>query len=43
VSWADVLMAAGLLGPPAGIAVATVRYRLFDVELVLNRTLVLVG
>jgi signal transduction histidine kinase len=42
-TWADVLMAVGLLGPPAGIAVATVRHRLFDVELVLNRTLVLVG
>jgi signal transduction histidine kinase len=42
-NWADGFMAIGLLGPPAGIAVAMARHRLFDVELVLNRTIVLVA
>jgi hypothetical protein len=41
--WANLCMALGLLGPPAGIAVAMVRHRLFDVEVVLNRGLVLAG
>ncbi|WP_148570968.1 sensor histidine kinase [Nocardioides caldifontis] len=36
----DQLFALGLLGPPVGIAVAVLRHRLFDVELVLSRSIV---
>ncbi|WP_436786450.1 histidine kinase [Yinghuangia sp. YIM S10712] len=36
----DVLFALGLLGPPVGIAVAMLRHRMFDVVVVLNRTIV---
>jgi len=36
----DQLFAAGLLGPPVGIAVAVLRHRLFDVELALSRSIV---
>ncbi|WP_406494265.1 histidine kinase [Streptomyces sp. NBC_01604] len=36
----DLLMVAGLLGPPAGIAVAMLRHRLYDVEVVLGRAIV---
>lgn len=36
----DNLFAVGLLGPPLGIAVAVLRHRLFDVDVVLSRTLV---
>ena len=35
-------MALGLLGPPVAIAIAILRHGLFDVELALNRTLVLI-
>ncbi|GHA28658.1 hypothetical protein GCM10010329_59840 [Streptomyces spiroverticillatus] len=37
----DLLMAIGLLGPPAGIAVAMLRHRLYDIEVVLGRAIVL--
>ena len=36
----DVIMLAGLLGIPAAVAVAVLRYRLYDIALVVNRTLV---
>lgn len=36
----DVLFGLGLLGPPVGIAVAMLRHRMFDVVVVLNRTIV---
>ncbi|UGQ14545.1 histidine kinase [Yinghuangia sp. ASG 101] len=36
----DLLFALGLLGPPVGIAVAMLRHRMFDVVVVLNRTIV---
>lgn len=36
----DILFGLGLLGPPAGIAVAMLRHRMFDVVVVLNRTIV---
>ncbi|MGX1883316.1 sensor histidine kinase [Streptomyces sp. NPDC055287] len=36
----DALMTAGLLGPPGGVAVAMLRHRLFDVEVVLGRAIV---
>ncbi|MCF2530047.1 sensor histidine kinase [Yinghuangia soli] len=36
----DVFFAIGLLAPPAGIAVAMLRHRMFDVVVVLNRTIV---
>ncbi|WP_405467648.1 sensor histidine kinase [Streptomyces canus] len=36
----DLLMVAGLLGPPTGIAVAMLRHRLYDVEVVLGRAIV---
>nr|WP_306972062.1 hypothetical protein [Streptomyces canus] len=36
----DLLMVAGLLGPPAGIAVAMLRHRLYDIEVVLGRAIV---
>ena len=39
--WREVAMALGLLGPPAAIAVAILRHGLLDVEVALNRTLVL--
>lgn len=38
----DVMFGLGLLGPPVGIAVAMLRHRMFDVVLVLNRTIVFV-
>ncbi|OPC79111.1 two-component sensor histidine kinase [Embleya scabrispora] len=38
----DLFFAVGLLSPPVGIAVAMLRHRLFDVVLVLNRTIVYV-
>lgn len=38
----DLLFGLGLLGPPAGIAVAMLRHRMFDVVVVLNRTIVYV-
>ncbi|MEV5436178.1 ATP-binding protein [Streptomyces sp. NPDC052682] len=37
----DLVMLLGLLGPPAGVAVAMLRHGLFDVELVLGRAIVL--
>ncbi|MGV9501005.1 sensor histidine kinase [Streptomyces sp. NPDC003642] len=37
----DLVMLVGLLGPPASVAVAMLRHRLFDVELVLGRAIVL--
>lgn len=36
----DVALAVAVLGPPLGIAIAMLRHRLFDVEIVLNRTIV---
>ncbi|MFD7771288.1 sensor histidine kinase [Streptomyces sp. NPDC059787] len=36
----DLVMLIGLLGPPASVAVATLRHGLFDVELVLGRAIV---
>ncbi|MGW0876124.1 sensor histidine kinase [Streptomyces sp. NPDC002740] len=36
----DLVMLVGLLGPPASVAVAMLRHRLFDVELVLGRAIV---
>jgi signal transduction histidine kinase len=38
--WSEVLDALALAAIPAGIVIAIVRYRLFDVEVVLNRTVV---
>jgi signal transduction histidine kinase len=38
----DLLFGLGLLGPPVGIAVAMLRHRMFDVVVVLNRTIVYV-
>ncbi len=38
----EIVMALGLLGPPVAIAIAILRHGLFDVELALNRTLVLI-
>ncbi len=40
--WSEAAFAAGLVGPPAAVAVAVVRHRLFDVEFALNRTVVYV-
>jgi hypothetical protein len=36
----NVIMLAGLLGIPAAVAVAVLRYRLYDIAVVVNRTLV---
>ena len=41
-SWREIVMAIGLLGPPVAIAIAILRHGLLDVEVALNRTLVLV-
>ena len=38
----EIVMALGLLGPPIAIAIAILRHGLFDVEVALNRTLVLI-
>ncbi len=38
----EVVFALGLLGPPLGIGVAVVRHRLFDVDVVLSRSLVFI-
>ena len=38
----EVVIAVGLLGPPVAIVIAILRHGLFDVEVALNRTLVLV-
>lgn len=39
----DLFFTIGLIGPPLGVVVATMRHRLFDVEFALSRTLVLVA